>query len=140
MQKSLIEAFLEDPKLYHEYRKFIECWNITTETNIPNKLKYIYPQAQKDVNKLYEVFKDKKYVSKLIIFGSARTDFFNTHSSDIDIAVRMLDSSYQSLVYEKVRNSVSRNFDIIFLSDLDEVKDYLLIEEINKGIDLLEEE
>lgn len=34
MHKGLIEDSLENPKSYDEYRKFIECWHVITETSI----------------------------------------------------------------------------------------------------------
>ena len=94
------------------------------------KLKYVFPSKQRDVQKAIEIASADARIDRLILFGSAVTRNCGT-TSDIDLAVSAPGMSEEAFL------KVTRRFRLAIDSDLDilhyeSIRDELLNQEIRK--------
>lgn len=104
--------------------------------NGSEKLKYIFPSKQKDVQKAIEIAEKNEKIRRMIIFGSAVTMNCGI-GSDIDIAIDapdIRDDDEFIAIAKPFRKALESEIDIIHLNSTK--NDLLRNEILTKGVDI----
>ncbi len=104
--------------------------------NGSEKLKYIFPSKQKDVQKAIEIAEKNEKIRRMIIFGSAVTMNCGI-GSDIDIAIDapdIKDDDEFITIAKPFRKALESEIDIIHLNSTK--NDLLRNEILTKGVDV----
>lgn len=104
--------------------------------NGSEKLKYIFPSKQKDVQKAIEIAEKNEKIRRMIIFGSAVTMNCGI-GSDIDIAIDapdITDDDEFIAIAKPFRKALESEIDIIHLNSTQ--NDLLRNEILTKGVDV----